>query len=131
MREPKQVIVIRKDLGMSPGKMVAQGAHASMKVFLDEGKIELPDLGLPIFSFPLQPEMKNWIEGSFVKIILGVHSENELLNIYTEAQNAGLPRSIIKDQARTEISKPEYTAVAIGPADPDRIDEITGDLFLL
>ena len=31
----KQVIVLRKDLNMRKGKMVAQGAHASMKVFFD------------------------------------------------------------------------------------------------
>jgi peptidyl-tRNA hydrolase len=28
--ERKQVIVLRKDLGMRKGKMVAQGAHASL-----------------------------------------------------------------------------------------------------
>lgn len=31
----KQVIVMRKDLNMRKGKMIAQGAHASMKVLLD------------------------------------------------------------------------------------------------
>lgn len=31
----KQVIVMRKDLNMRKGKMVAQGAHASMAVLLD------------------------------------------------------------------------------------------------
>ena len=28
--EPKQVIVMRRDLGMRRGKEIAQGAHASM-----------------------------------------------------------------------------------------------------
>ena len=32
---PKQVIVIRKDLNMRKGKMIAQGSHASGKEFLD------------------------------------------------------------------------------------------------
>ena len=32
---PKQVIIIRKDLNMRKGKMIAQGAHASMKVISD------------------------------------------------------------------------------------------------
>ena len=36
--EPKQVIVMRKDLNMRKGKMIAQGAHASMKVFFDWGE---------------------------------------------------------------------------------------------
>ena len=33
--EHKQVIVIRKDLNMRKGKMVAQGAHASMAAILN------------------------------------------------------------------------------------------------
>ncbi len=32
--EYKQMIVLRKDLNMRKGKMVAQGAHASMKAAL-------------------------------------------------------------------------------------------------
>jgi PTH2 family peptidyl-tRNA hydrolase len=32
---PKQVIIIRKDLNMRKGKMIAQGAHASMKAIFD------------------------------------------------------------------------------------------------
>ena len=31
----KQVIVVRKDLNMRKGKMCAQVAHASLKIFLD------------------------------------------------------------------------------------------------
>ena len=33
--DPKQWIVMRTDLKMRKGKMIAQGAHASMKVLLD------------------------------------------------------------------------------------------------
>ena len=35
MKEPKQVIVMRKDLNMRKGKIISQGSHVSMKVFLD------------------------------------------------------------------------------------------------
>ena len=38
MDRAKQVIVMRKDLNMRKGKMIAQGAHASMKVLLDAGR---------------------------------------------------------------------------------------------
>jgi PTH2 family peptidyl-tRNA hydrolase len=39
----KQVIVMRKDLNMRKGKMVAQGAHASMKVMMEKMRtIDLP-----------------------------------------------------------------------------------------
>ena len=39
-RTAKQVIVMRKDLGMRKGKMIAQGAHASMKVLLQAGSLD-------------------------------------------------------------------------------------------
>jgi PTH2 family peptidyl-tRNA hydrolase len=35
MKISKQVIVMRKALNMRKGKMIAQGAHASMKVILN------------------------------------------------------------------------------------------------
>jgi len=38
--ERKQVIVLRKDLGMRKGKMVDQGAHASLGAILREGKLK-------------------------------------------------------------------------------------------
>ena len=34
-KEAKQIIVIRKDLNMRKGKMISQGAHASMAVFFN------------------------------------------------------------------------------------------------
>lgn len=37
MQSAKQVIVMRKDLGMRKGKMIAQGAHASLRVLLERG----------------------------------------------------------------------------------------------
>lgn len=35
IKDVKQVIVMRTDLNMRKGKMIAQGAHASMKIFWD------------------------------------------------------------------------------------------------
>ena len=44
----KQVIVIRKDLNMRKGKMVAQGAHASMAAILNLARREGNDLIIPL-----------------------------------------------------------------------------------
>jgi PTH2 family peptidyl-tRNA hydrolase len=76
---PKQVIIIRKDLNMRKGKMIAQGAHASMKVisdmmqqsgvwfsgdhndFIKENKLTV------VVDSPLN----KWLNGIFKKIVVG------------------------------------------------------------
>jgi PTH2 family peptidyl-tRNA hydrolase len=132
-RSTKQVIVIRKDLKMRKGKMVAQGAHASMKVFLDRGYAHQPDgTNKSYFTFETNWEIEKWLEGIFTKVCVGVNSELELLNVYDQAKRAGLPCSLIQDAGLTEFDGvPTYTAVAIGPADNEKVDEITGHFKLL
>lgn len=65
------------------------------------------------------------------KICVGIDSEEALLDIYNQAQKAGLPCSLVLDAAHTEFEVPTYTSVAIGPGDSERIDLITGALKLL
>jgi len=135
--ETKQVIVVRKDLGMRKGKMIAQGAHASMKVFFDLGKV-IMCAGSAIETHwkmeigPLTLPMREWVEGSFGKVVVGCNSEQELLDLHRQALQANLPCAIIQDQGRTEFhGVPTYTALAIGPARVEDIDTITGELKLL
>ena len=123
----KQVIVLRKDLNMRKGKMAAQAAHASMKVLLDRG-----DENDGLFSVYLWPEARDWVEGSFTKVVLGCNSEEELRKLYSAAQQERLPCSFIMDAGKTEFNGvPTPTCIAIGPADEDKIDKITGHLKLL
>lgn len=112
----KQVIVLRKDLNMRKGKMVAQGCHASLQAFLAN-----------------DPNENNrwWTTHRQTKICVSVDSEAELLMIYDQAQKAGLVSSLVKDAGLTEFKEPTFTAVAIGPADSEKIDLITGNLKLL
>lgn len=117
----KQVIIIRKDLNMRKGKMIAQGAHASMAAILGPDNQVLPI-----------KDIKEWLDGSFTKICVYVESEQELHKLYMEAFNKLLPCSYIVDNGLTEFNgKPTATAVAIGPGRPELIDEITGSLPLL
>ena len=126
----KQVIVLRKDLNMRKGKMVAQGAHASMKAILDRGFKAADADGL--FCINMTPEMEAWICGIFTKVCVGVSSEQELLAIYEVAKSAGLPCSLIQDAGRTEFGGvPTYTAVAVGPDEVEKVNAITGSLPLL
>ena len=126
----KQVIVLRKDLKMRKGKMIAQGAHASMKVILDRGHF-VPAVNPNTFMLTATEEMKAWMAGLFTKICVGVDSEDELIAIYEAASLANLPCSLILDAGLTEFKEPTYTAVAVGPAKNEDVDKITGDLKLL
>jgi len=130
MSDVKQVIVLRKDLNMRKGKMVAQGAHASMAVLLDAGNVH-PD-AMQQYTIFLTPAMQQWLEGRFTKICVSVDSEEQLLFIHSAAENAGIPCSLIKDAGLTEFDGvPTYTAVAVGPGYAEDIDKITGLLKLL
>jgi len=124
----KQVIVMRTDLGMRKGKMIAQGAHAAMKVLLDRGSVG--DSGLLFVA--LTDEMEEWLTGLFTKICLQVGSESELLALLRKAQECHLPCALVEDAGLTEFHGVRTaTCIAIGPAEAEAIDAITGHLRLL
>ena len=125
----KQVIILRKDLNMRKGKMVAQGAHASIKAILSACNITHHKRGMTLDS-PIE-EVNEWLSNLQTKICVGVDSEQALLDIYQKALDTDLPCSLIKDAGLTEFKEPTFTAVAIGPADATEVDKITGSLKLL
>lgn len=123
----KQVIVIRKDLNMRKGKMVAQGAHASMAAILNLARREGNDL-----IIPLDARIEPWLTGRFTKICVSVNSEAELLAIHEKASASGLVASLILDAGLTEFGGiPTHTAVAVGPDAAAKVDLITAHLPLL
>jgi len=113
----KQVIVVRRDLKMRRGKEISQGAHASLKATLD---------------YIDHPYVKEWLADIFTKIGVYVDSEKELLELYDRVSNdSDIPCSLIRDNGQTEFKGVDtYTAVAVGPAPRNMIDEFTGHLKL-
>jgi len=125
--EHKQTIVLRKDLNMRKGKMIAQGAHASLRAVLQLGRREEGN-----FVIPLDERLEPWLLGRFKKICVSVNSEAELLSLHEAARDAGLITALIQDAGLTEFGGvPTYTALAVGPDREDRVDAITGSLALL
>lgn len=123
----KQVIVLRKDLGMRKGKMVAQGAHASMAALLSVASTEAEAVRIP-----LTEAVRPWLTGRFTKVCVSVGSEEALLDTYRRAKDRGLICALIQDSGLTEFGGvPTYTAVAIGPDEAQKIDPVTGELPLL
>lgn len=122
----KQVIVIRRDLGMRRGKEIAQGCHSSI-AFLTRKLQSGAKISLSSFSKPVQ----EWIESGFAKVCVQVQSEEELLEVYQNAKNAKLEAHLVTDSGRTEFDGvPTKTCCAIGPDKVEKIDAITGHLKL-
>ena len=119
----KQVIVMRKDLQLSKGQMVAQGSHASIAFLTDLIK---EYNGEPLL---LTEAQKEWVYGTFYKVCLSVNSEKELLDIGYQAVILGLSVKYIEET--TGFDKPTITCLAIGPDYSSKIDPVTKHLKLL
>lgn len=124
----KQVIVVRKDLNMRKGKMIAQGCHCSMKVFFDKGEF----YGSTFEITGLTEPMVKWMKGAFTKVVVGVDSEDAIYQLAEQAQLAGIPHAVIVDSGFTEFhGQKTTTCIAIGPDESEKIDKITGELELI
>lgn len=127
MKEIKQYIIIRTDLGMSVGKTAAQASHASMKVFFDKMRKKVNDDGVE-YSFMATEDEVLWIDNKFTKIVKKVKNEYQLLKVYEKAIEVGLNVSIIKDVGLTELVGENLTAIAIGPNDVNDCFPVIGKL---
>lgn len=152
----KQVIVVRK---MYPdgkgglrqirsGKIASQAAHASM-MWLSHRvcAASTPPLEHIVGKMSAYPgvrytgnfeglgfttEERSWLTGKFTKIVLGVETEEELIELHQKALDAGLTSHIVTDSGLTEFDgEPTNTAIAIGPHSGHKIDELTKGLSLL
>lgn len=116
MPETKMVIVMRKDLGMRKGKMIAQGGHAVCDA---------------VFRLVRSKLFQEWLNQGQKKIVVGVNSEKELVDIALAAEGQGLKVARVKDAGHTELEPGTFTCIAIGPDYEDNIDPITKELTLL
>ena len=123
MDKVKQVIVMRKDLNLSKGRLVTQGAHASIAFLTHLIR------GYNGESLLLSKAEKEWVDGTFYKICVGVDSEKELLDIGYNAVMLGLSVKYIEET--NGFDKPTITCLAIGPDYSSKIDPVTKHLKLL
>lgn len=102
---------------MDVGKMVSQGAHASMKVLVcNEGYTRI----------------KEWLGGSFTKVVVKGKNENQMMKAYEKAKENGVLAEYIIDEGRTVFDgTPALTAVAIGPDTDENLKPITKRFNLL
>jgi len=110
----KQVIVVRRDLGMRIGKTAAQVAHAAVT-----GARRAARTDPQWFS--------GWLADGQPKVVLQVPGEAELEVVCADAAAAGLPVSVIQDRGLTQVPAGTATCVAIGPAPAAGVDAVTDE----
>lgn len=113
----KQVIVLRADLKMSPGKAAVQASHAAVSSAEEARRNH--------FQW-----WREWIESGQCKIALKVNTESELMELERKSRDLNLPTALISDMGLTELKPGTVTVLGIGPAPSNLIDKITGSLPL-
>ena len=111
----KQCLIIRNDVKMSCGKRCAQAAHASIGAYNNADKA-------------LQ---KAWLSEGQKKVVLKANDERTLYELKVIAERSGVSSSLIQDAGMTEIPPGTITALGLGPAKTEELDNITGMLTLL
>lgn len=137
----KQIIIVRKDLNMSHGKLAAQCCHASMafltnlirsdnntlpirkrslrkwgdtNTYLDDNEIIGYD-----FEYTFDKGLyEEWIKSEFTKCILQAKNKTQLLKAKTMAEELGMKEDedffLIKDNCHTELEPEEVTENGMG-----------------
>jgi PTH2 family peptidyl-tRNA hydrolase len=111
----KQVIVVRKDLKLGAGKTAAQVAHASVGAMLKAGRAAVA----------------TWESSGSKKVVLKVDGIEALMELQRKAGSRKLPTFVVRDAGLTQTAPGTVTCVGIGPADEERLDEVTAGLKLL
>jgi PTH2 family peptidyl-tRNA hydrolase len=138
-KNPKMVIVVRKDLNMRKGKIAAQAAHAAHLWLLGHGRIDPQNFGPsddPVYGTEKGIEFSQeeflWLTGSYAKICVSVNSEAELLAIHERARAQGLTSELVVDNGHTEFHGVKTTTcLGIGPHFPEVFQGLTNHLSLL
>jgi len=116
--EYKMVIVTRKDLKLSPGKLAAQVAHAAVECALETKKKKTK-------------WFTKWSREGAKKTIVKTDNLDDFYDLKEKSDKLDIFSIIISDAGHTEIPAGTQTVLGIGPAPENLIDQVTGDLSLL
>ena len=122
----KQLIIARKDLNMSSGKLAAQVSHASMAFLTNQirnkgQKYIYDNFGNYYYINNLYFDKdiyENWICGIFTKVICEAKNKYQLEKVIALARELGLEENkdffLIKDNCITELKSEEIDENGIG-----------------
>ena len=117
-KSSKLVLVVRDDLKMGKGKIAAQCSHASVMAYCKAKKKQTALL-------------KQWELTGQMKVVLRCENDVALFELKKQAEQSGLLTSLVCDAGHTQVAPSTYTVLAIGPANKEALDKITGHLKLL
>lgn len=147
----KQIIIVRKDLDLSPGKFAGQVAHASMafltnmirkKAYPAEAISGIPTYKRDAECYKCELTLsvglyEEWINDIFTKVVLRAKNKNQLLKAKEMAEALGMRENedffLIKDCCKTELEPEEIdengigrtlTCIGLKPFPVDVIDKI-------
>ena len=134
----KQIIIVRKDLQMSIGKICSQVSHASMAFLTNEIRNEWSKWiseDKTYYSVELTFDkdlFEQWIDGEFTKCVLKAKNKSQLLKAKTLAEEMRMTENedffCIYDNCHTELTPEEdgrtLTCIGFKPMDSEVIDKI-------
>ena len=112
------MIVVRKDIKLSPGKMSVQVAHAAVTCAIQARKNNLR-------------WFKTWYNEGQKKVVVKANGMKDLYELKTIAEGLGITTSLVQDAGLTEVPPGTVTCLGIGPGPNPEIDKVTGSLSLL
>ena len=122
----RQIIIARKDLDMSAGKMAAQCCHASeafLMQAIENGQCIAENGTAADIVDTMQIQMRRdirerWMGGIFTKTICAAKNKNQLMKAVTSAEGLGLQEGkdffLIKDCCLTELEPEEIGEDGVG-----------------
>ena len=112
------VLVTRKDLTLSRGKLAAQCGHAAVECALKAVR-ECPK------------QLESWRENGARKIVVEAPNLDALKRLFGAAQADDIVCYMVRDAGHTEIPAGTVTVVGLGPGPRDSIDSLTGSFGLV
>lgn len=116
--EYKVVVAVRRDLRLSPGKLAVQVAHACVNLALMERNRK-------------REAFHAWLGEGQRKVAVRVEGLRDLYGLRAQAEERGLPTTLVQDAGLTEVEPGTITCLGIGPGSNGELDPITGELPLL
>lgn len=111
------VLVVPRDLKLSPGKLAVQVSHAAVKCALD--------------SKEKNKFFNKWYREGQKKVVVKCDDLEHMEFLKKMAENEDLITCLVKDAGMTEVEPGTVTCLGIGPGPNNLMDKITGDLPLL